>query len=174
MFALLLGCFASPGALAKEHMKHYKGHLRVWAFTSIAADYDGATILRHWLHHYLDLGIKPENFLVVVNSKSGKRTKEVNECTHMLDEKGIEYVLWLSQYSSEVMYKYRMELQSKVDPDDWIVHADSDEFHYYGGKSAVDFLEVREGAQQNKTPKQGEMVEGRLPFALHHHWMRGE
>ena len=26
---------------AKEHMKHYKGHVKVWAFTSVAADYDG-------------------------------------------------------------------------------------------------------------------------------------
>jgi hypothetical protein len=29
-----------------------------------------------------------------------------------------------------------------VDTEDWIIHADSDEFHYYGGKSAVNFLEV--------------------------------
>lgn len=141
--ALLLGCLASRGVSAKEHMKHYKGHVKVWAFTSVAADYDGATILRHWVHHYLDLGVKPENFLVVVNSKTGERTKEVDECTRILDENGIGYVLWLSQYSSEIMYKYRMELQAKVDTDDWIIHADSDEFHYYGGKSAVDFLEVR-------------------------------
>ena len=143
---LLLACLAGAvprGASAKEHMKHYKGHVKVWAFTSVAADYDGATILRHWIHHYLDLGVKPENFLVVVNSKTGKRTKEVEDCTGILEAKGIAYVLWLSQYSSEIMYKYRMELQSKVDTDDWIIHADSDEFHYYGGKSATDFLEVR-------------------------------
>jgi hypothetical protein len=74
----------------------------------------GATILQHWIHHYLDLGVKPEHFLVVVNSKTGERTKEVDECTRILDEKGIAYVLWLSQYSSEIMYKYRMELQAKV------------------------------------------------------------
>lgn len=40
--ALLLGCLAARGAVeAKEHMKHYKGHVKVWAFTSVAADYDG-------------------------------------------------------------------------------------------------------------------------------------
>jgi len=32
----------------------------------------------------------------------------------------------------------------KVDVEDWIIHADNDEFHYYGGKSAVDFLEEME------------------------------
>ena len=141
--ALVLGCLATRGALAKEHLRHYSGHVRVWAFTSVAADYDGATILRHWVNHYMDLGVKPENFLVVVNSKTGRRTAEVEACTSILDSHGISYVLWLSQYSSEDMYKFRLELQEKVDVNDWIIHADSDEFHYYGGKSAVDFLEVR-------------------------------
>jgi len=123
----------------------------------VAADYDGAVALQHWIHHYSDLGVKPENFLVVVNSNKvgwcrlnpvesrvesawfqrlklrydespsnfafnlnlrryneGERTKEVDECTRILDEKGIGYVLWLTQYSSEVMYKHRMELMSKA------------------------------------------------------------
>jgi len=67
----------------------------------VAADYDGAVALQHWIHHYSDLGVKPENFLVVVNSNKGERTAEVDDCTRILDEKGVGYVLWLTQYSSE-------------------------------------------------------------------------
>jgi len=135
-----LAIFVCVAAQAGVQVKGF----RVWAFTSVAADYDGAILLHHWVHHYLDLGVRPEHFLVVINSKAGKRTKEVDECAKILDDKGIGYVLWLTQYSSEIMYKYRMELQTKVDVEDWIIHADNDEFHHYGGKSVVDFLEDME------------------------------
>ena len=38
------------------------------------------------------------------------------------------------------MYKHRMQLLGKVPPTGWIVHADNDEFHSYGGESVIDFL----------------------------------
>ena len=45
---------------------------RVWLYTSVAADYDGATLLPHFIKHYLSMGVRPENFLVVVNHNPAK------------------------------------------------------------------------------------------------------
>lgn len=138
----------------------------VWIFTSVAADYDGAVLLKQFVNHYRDLGIKAEHFLVVINSKSGFRTKEFDQCALILDSLQIPYYEWLTQYSSEQMYKYRMMLLEKVPPNDWIIHADNDEFHSYGGKSAIDFLremdrkgynEVR-GTYVDRVSKTGELT----------------
>ena len=61
--------------------------------------------------------------------------------------------------------KHRMQLLEKVPPTDWIVHADNDEFHSYGGKSVIDFLkemdkkgynEVR-GTYVDRVSKSGEL-----------------
>ena len=152
--------FSSVEAAASQDYSN-----NVWLFTSVAADYDGAVLLKQFVHHYIDLGIKPENFLVVINSKSGFRTEEFDKCAKILDKLGIPYHEWLTQYSSEVMYKHRMQLLEKVHPNGWIVHADNDEFHSYGGKSVIDFLkemdkkgynEVR-GTYVDRVSKSGEL-----------------
>jgi len=154
---------SSSASASSSSSKDYSN--RVWIFTSVAADYDGAVLLKQFVHHYTDLGIKAENFLVVINSKSGFRTAEFDECAKILDNLGIPYHEWLTQYSSEVMYKHRMQLLEKVPPTDWIVHADNDEFHSYGGKSVIDFLkemdkkgynEVR-GTYVDRVSKSGEL-----------------
>ena len=85
--------FSSVEAAASQDYSN-----NVWLFTSVAADYDGAVLLKQFVHHYIDLGIKPENFLVVINSKSGFRTEEFDKCAKILDNLGIPYHEWLTQY----------------------------------------------------------------------------
>eukprot|EP00240_Pyramimonas_obovata_P004015 CAMPEP_0118947022 /NCGR_PEP_ID=MMETSP1169-20130426/45240_1 /TAXON_ID=36882 /ORGANISM="Pyramimonas obovata, Strain CCMP722" /LENGTH=358 /DNA_ID=CAMNT_0006893145 /DNA_START=125 /DNA_END=1198 /DNA_ORIENTATION=- len=117
----------------------------VWLYTSIAADYDGATMLPHFVKHYLGLGVKPENFLVVVNHNPEKadpasEVDPVQNVVSVLDSYNITYRLWLDQYSSEKLMKIRYELLNKAAWNDWIIHADSDELHDYGVKSVVKYL----------------------------------
>ena len=45
---------------------------RIWLYSLIPADYDGATVLPHWVKHYLALGIRPANFLLLVNHNPDK------------------------------------------------------------------------------------------------------
>jgi hypothetical protein len=117
----------------------------VWLYTSVAADYDGATMLPHFINHYLALGVKPENFLVVVNHNPEKvdtfsGVDLVESVTTVLDTFHIPYRLWLEQYSSEKLMKIRYEMLNTAAWGDWIIHADSDELHEYGVKSVVKFL----------------------------------
>ena len=71
----------------------------VWIFTSVAADYDGAVLLKQFVNHYRDLGIKAEHFLVVINSKSGFRTKEFDQCALILDSLQIPYYEYCVNHS---------------------------------------------------------------------------
>mmetsp|Transcript_26307 Transcript_26307/g.31919 ORF Transcript_26307/g.31919 Transcript_26307/m.31919 type:complete len:385 (-) Transcript_26307:267-1421(-) len=121
-----------------------KGPSKVWLYTSVAADYDGALMLPHFIRHYMDLGIQPEHFLVVVNhnpeAKNLKTETPVEDVVAVLDSFGIKYHLWLDQYSSEKLYKIRLQLLNIVPLQDWIVHADSDELHEYGARDLVKYL----------------------------------
>lgn len=44
----------------------------IWLYSLIPADYDGATVLPHWIKHYMALGIRTANFLVLVNHNPDK------------------------------------------------------------------------------------------------------
>lgn len=129
---------------------------KVWLYTSIAADYDGAALLPHFISHYRGLGVKPENFLVVVNhnpEKTDMVSKDpVGDVTTILDSHKIKYRLWLDQYSSEKLLKIRYEMLNSAGWDDWIIHADSDEFHDYGTQNLVKFFEQcdKEGINEIK------------------------
>ena len=72
-------------SVASKQQRVKTTRTNVWLFTSVAADYDGAVLLKQFVHHYIDLGIKPENFLVVINSKSGFRTEEFDKCAKILN-----------------------------------------------------------------------------------------
>lgn len=122
---------------------------KVWLYTSVAADYDGARWLPHFIKHYTDLGIAKENFLLVLNHNPNATNladgaTPLEDCIAVLDKAGIKYHLWLDQYSSEKLYKIRLTLLNKADKNDWIVHADSDEFHDYGVRSVIKYLEKAE------------------------------
>lgn len=45
---------------------------RVWLYSLVPADYDGAAVLPHWLKHYLGLGIDRSNILLLVNHNPEK------------------------------------------------------------------------------------------------------
>eukprot|EP00238_Polyblepharides_amylifera_P013458 CAMPEP_0196586580 /NCGR_PEP_ID=MMETSP1081-20130531/54846_1 /TAXON_ID=36882 /ORGANISM="Pyramimonas amylifera, Strain CCMP720" /LENGTH=381 /DNA_ID=CAMNT_0041908509 /DNA_START=88 /DNA_END=1234 /DNA_ORIENTATION=+ len=113
---------------------------KIWLYTSVAADYDGALLLPHFLDHYLALGVRLPQFLVVVNHNPLKLESKVDEVVAVLVKYGVKYRMWLDQYSSEKLMKIRYEMLNQAGWNDWIIHADSDEFHDYGMPSVVNFL----------------------------------
>lgn len=125
-----------------------RSHLpTVWLYTSVACDYDGAVLLPHFLDHYVHkLGIDARRLLVVANHNPGNEDAEqvkrgkanLERVKDLLASYGAsEPTLWLGQYSSEELYQYRLQLMERTGLDDWIVHADSDEFHEYAGLAAL-------------------------------------
>mmetsp|Transcript_65786 Transcript_65786/g.208213 ORF Transcript_65786/g.208213 Transcript_65786/m.208213 type:complete len:383 (-) Transcript_65786:38-1186(-) len=130
--------FSQSGVTPPER----RGGPNVWLFTSVAADYDGAIMLPHWIKHYTGLGIARSRFLVIVNSNVEKYPggEGLREVKAILDGEHIRYKLYLEQYSSEKLYSLRLGIMAQVPVEDWIVHADSDEFHDFGVPSVVDYL----------------------------------
>ena len=129
----------------------------VWLYTSVACDYDGAVLLPHFLEHYIHgFGIDARRLLVVVNHNPDNPDKEqvargkanLERVKDVLASYGAPSPkMWMSQYSSEELYQYRLELMEQTGPNDWIVHADSDEFHDFRGLS-----EMRARAKSDSLP----------------------
>lgn len=119
----------------------------VWLYSLLAADYGGTQILPHFLEHYSRLGIPIERMLFLVNYNTAKKREEVeavsplDDMLALLDTWGVDYRVWLGQYSAEAHLKLKLEILERVPIRDWIVMADSDEFHDYGGMTAPQFLE---------------------------------
>ncbi|GAB4814553.1 hypothetical protein N2152v2_001599 [Parachlorella kessleri] len=132
----------------------------IWLYSLVPADYDGAGVLPHWLRHYLGLGIRPANFLLLVNHNPAKYTSEGLEAvTQVLQDFGVQHRVWRGQYSSEQHLLQKLLLFNEVitDLEDWILIADSDEFQDYGGMPVPAFLALAEG--QGATYVQGAMVD---------------
>lgn len=103
---------------------------KIFLATCFSLDFD-LPLLSHFIKHYIDLGIPPENFLFVLNVFKNK--ENLNKGMKILDSFGIfPKDIWCYEYESEEKWqRVHMILNKHVTPQDWVIHPDSDEFHEY-------------------------------------------
>lgn len=114
---------------------------KVFLTSCIGLDHD-LVLLDQFCQHYIDLGIAPENFLLVLNTSSPEATTRLNEAFKILDKHKITPKdIWLTRYESEEKWaRVHKLLSENVKLDDWVVHPDADEFHELNSKSYPEFL----------------------------------
>lgn len=112
----------------------------------IGTDWD-VNLPEHFIRHYLDLGIRPQDFVVALHSDKRDFLEPTKK---ILRQYGIEpRKTWLGAYDAKRAGKLKRELQREFIPRrDWVVHADLDEFHEYPVPLA-EYLEEREGCREN-------------------------
>jgi len=103
---------------------------KIFLATCFSLDFD-LPLLKHFIKHYIDLGISPENFLFVLNVFKNKENLEKG--MKVLGDFGIfPKDIWCYEYESEEKWqRVHMILNKHVGPNDWVIHPDSDEFHEY-------------------------------------------
>ena len=104
--------------------------MNLYLTSCFSLDFD-LPLLRHFIEHYLGLGIKPENFLLVLNVFKDKN--KLQDGMNILLEYGIfPKDIWCYEYEShEKWQRVHMVLSSHVKPEDWVIHPDSDEFFQF-------------------------------------------
>lgn len=114
---------------------------KVFLTSCIGLDHD-IVLLDQFCQHYIDLGISPENFLLVLNTSSEDATYKLNESFKILDKHKISPKdIWLSRYESEEKWaRVHKVLTQYVQANDWVVHPDADEFHEITSKNYPEFL----------------------------------
>lgn len=114
---------------------------KIFLTSCIGLDHD-LVLLDQFCQHYIDLGISPENFLLVLNTSSKDSTNLLNESFKILSKHNVTPKdIWLSRYESEEKWaRVHKLITENVGPDDWVVHPDADEFHELDSKNYPEFL----------------------------------
>lgn len=88
--------------------------------------------LRHFLNHYIGLGVNPANIHLIANTQDAA-SPGLAQTAEILAEFGAPApYLWIEQYTSDGMWQQRRDLQRRhAQPGDWIINADIDEHHQY-------------------------------------------
>ena len=115
---------------------------KIYLTACVGLDHD-IVLLDQFCTHYKALGIKPENFLLVLNtSEQNNISNNIKSGLQILDSHGIEPKdIWCTRYESEEKWSRVHTLLNKfVTPEDWVVHPDTDEFHEIPAPTYSDLL----------------------------------
>lgn len=94
-------------------------------------------ILPFFLEHYSNLGIK--DFRICLNCLN-ETSAEHLYCLSLLNKFNIKPDIWVGPYSEHIRMNRLNRLVEDLDPADWILTADGDEFQSYGEQGSA-FLE---------------------------------
>lgn len=100
-------------------------------------------LIEYFMDHYSKLGILNENMLFTIQINAGVNVRDLRRVTDILSSRGTYFDVFLGNWSSEaLMYHQSHKLLHCTKEIDWIVVADSDEFHEYPGNNISRFLSV--------------------------------
>ncbi|CAL6332099.1 unnamed protein product [Bathycoccus prasinos] len=100
------------------------------------------TLINSFLDYYLNIGLKARNILVTLQMRKTSKLEDVVRVLDILKGKGVYYDIFIGEWSSEaLMFHQAHKLLYCTGDDDWIIVADSDEFHEYPTRDVNQFLE---------------------------------
>lgn len=102
---------------------------RLKIFVCVGLEYD-ADLIPHFVTHYCNLGIDPDNFIVLLNHIDNNI---VDSFYSLIKEYGITNIhKWVGEYTSQTMWELRTGIiKEYIKSNEWVIHADIDEFHEY-------------------------------------------
>lgn len=130
------GAPGSGGSISEPVGPWEPPHGSVYLYAVVASTVEAARTLTHFLEFYLEGGIPAAQATVTVQSPR-KDNPVVAVVTKLLVEKGVHYDLWIGTFSSETKAWHRERVVDAAVPRNaWVVVADVDEFHQFGGDIA--------------------------------------
>lgn len=104
---------------------------RIKLFSCNGLKYD-LHLLYHHIEHYLNYGILPENFLLVFNTPDQDDWR-IGHAKEVCKNYGIvPKLVWVGEYASQELHEIRSYIIRHYTKDnDWVIHCDADEFHWY-------------------------------------------
>ncbi len=107
-------------------------------------------LIEYFIEHYSKLGILNKNMLFTIQINVDVNVRTLQRVTDILSSRGTYFDVFLGNWSSEaLMYHQAHKLLHCTKETDWIVVADSDEFHEYPGNNISRFLSVIEAEGYN-------------------------
>jgi len=140
----------------------------VYLSSMVTVDSFRMKLLEDFLEYYIKLGIRIENFLLTVQMTSNSELEKVVFVLDAITKKGAYFDILIGKWTSEsLMFHQAHKLLHCTTRKDWIIVADSDEFHEYPSKDVKLFLEkldsqninVVNGIFLDRVSRNGELVE---------------
>ena len=115
---------------------------RIYLSSMITADGFRPILIDYFVEHYAKLGIMYENMLFTIQVTEVTEPDKLRALITKLMKWNIYYDIQLGNWTSEaLMFHQAHKLLFCTTKEDWIVVADSDEFHEYPGKNIRTFVE---------------------------------
>lgn len=98
-------------------------------------------LLANFIEHYLAIGVLSQNMLFTVQITQDTKLERLGNLMTFLRSKDVYFDIFLGKWSSEaLMYHQAHKLLHCTTKEDWILVADSDEFHEYPDHNVTSFL----------------------------------
>lgn len=98
-------------------------------------------LIEYFIKHYSNIGILKRNMLFTVQLGEEVDIKILRDLINILKSHGVYFDVVIGEWSSEVlMYHQAHKLLHCTHKNDWIIVADSDEFHEYPDNNVTKFL----------------------------------
>jgi hypothetical protein len=113
-------------------------------FLAAVVDVKRPLLVQHFITHYKSLGVELADFLIVVNFQdvSEQNSRGAKTVKKSLERCNISFVSWTGPFTTGVKHVHLLHLVStRVSTHDWIIWADSDEFHHFPMR-VVDFVDL--------------------------------
>ncbi|KAL6057418.1 hypothetical protein QOT17_015483 [Balamuthia mandrillaris] len=123
---------SSPSSLPSSSSPLVEPPFNVWVFVVIPAD--RGAMLNYYFHHYLSLGMPPENFYIIIHLKDEtKQQQGLLETKRLLKGLRVPYSVWEGEFTTrEKARVLRVAKQERgLKPRDWVLQTDSDELQQW-------------------------------------------
>ena len=118
-----------------------QNHPSIFLSTMLTVDGFRPRLLANFIEHYSAIGILSKNMLFTVQITHSTKVEHLNHLVSLLRSKGVYFDIFLGRWSSEaLMYHQAHKLLHCTTKEDWILVADSDEFHEYPDHNVTSFL----------------------------------
>lgn len=122
----------------------------IYLSSMITADGFRPALIDYFVEHYAKLGILHENMLFTVQVVESTDPSKLRNLIKKLISWNIYYDVQIGNWTSEsLMFHQAHKLLHCTDKNDWIVIADSDEFHEYPGNDVNSFVKEMTGKGYN-------------------------
>lgn len=118
-----------------------KNDTRIILSSMVTADSFRPKLIEYFLDYYIKIAVNPRNILLTVQVSFRTDAVQLSQLLQRLMSKGVYYDIFYGDWSSEaLMYHQAHKLLHCSGRHDWIIVADSDEFHEYPGGNVELFL----------------------------------
>lgn len=122
----------------------------VYLSTMVTVDGFRKKLIQDFLDYYIELGIRPENILLTIHIVRKSKLDQILQIVEEIVRREVYYDIFIGNWSSEaIMFHQAHKLLHCTRSADWIIVADSDEFHEYPTKNISSFFEVLDSRQIN-------------------------